>query len=462
MRILNRSRTPRILALCLTVVFLAAHASMALAQDQLKFKPGFNLFSRDQDIQLGREASAEIEKELPLVKDTRVTRYVSELGNRLARFAPGDSNYPWEFKVVDSQDINAFALPGGFIYVNRGILEAADNEAQVAGVIAHEIGHVVMRHGTHRASQVMLAQMPLAIFGSILGQGTSLGAQLAQLGIGLGVNSILLKNSRGAESQSDRIGTYMLYHAGYDPHAMAQFFEIIQQKYPQRTIEFFSDHPNPENRIAKVDALIPELGPTRDWTTDSREFQLAKAETLRMPPPPKGKPAPTASAITPAAPPAPSRSSLRYRGNGFTIDFPANWKVKESEGGIILAPEGGIVTGAGGTAAQAYGASISRYVPPRGRRVTLSQATRQIIDSLQNSNPNLRVVKRTEARVKGRAAVFTLLENDSPLQGQKETDQLVTVSGRDGVLAVVFIAPQSAYNSYQPAFDKMLKSLEVR
>jgi Zn-dependent protease with chaperone function len=453
-------RVPKSLALCLTVVCLAAMP--ALAQDQLKFKPGFNLFSHDQDIQLGREASAEIEKELPLLKDPQVTRYVSDLGHRLTKFAPGESNYPWTFKVVDSQEINAFALPGGFIYVNRGVLEAADNEAQVAGVMAHEIGHVVMRHGTNRASHAMLAQMPLAIFGSVLGRSTSLGAQLAQLGIGLGVNSILLKNSRTAESQSDQMGTYMLYHAGHDPHAMAEFFDIIQKKYPQRTIEFFSDHPNPENRIAEVDALIPQFGPTRDWRPDSREFQLAKAGILKMPAPPKGKPAPTASAIVPAAPPAPSNRFVRYRGNGFAIAIPDNWKVEESQGGVIMAPSGGIVMGAEGGSAQAYGASISRDIPPRGRRVNLTQATRQLIDSLRNSNPNLRVVKQTRARVRGRAALSTLLENDSPLQGQKETDHLVTVSGRGAVLAVVFIAPQSAYDSYRPTFEAMLRSLEIR
>ena len=459
MRSLNLRKMLAPLALGLMSACLAA--APALAKDVVDFKPGFNLFSRDQDIQLGRESSAEVEKEVPLMKDSQVTRYVSDLGMRLAKLAPGDTNYPWSFKVVDSQEINAFALPGGFIYVNRGVLEAADNEAEVAGVIAHEIGHVVMRHGTHRASQAMLAQMPLAIFGSILGQSTSLGAQLAQLGIGLGVNSILLKNSRGAESQSDQIGTYTLYQAGYNPHAMADFFEIIQKKYPQRTLEFFSDHPNPENRIAKVDALIPQLGPARDWKSDSREFQLARAEILKMPPSPKSKPAPTASASVPAAPAAPSNSLVKYQGKGFAISLPDNWKVQESEGGVILAPAGGIVAGAEGDSAQAYGASISRYVPA-SRRVGLKQATQQIIDSLRNSNPNLQIVKQSKGRVKGRAALSTLLENDSPLQGQKETDHLVTVSGRDGILVLVFIAPQPAYDSYRPAFEAMLKSLEVR
>jgi Zn-dependent protease with chaperone function len=459
MRSLNLRKMLALLVLGLLPACLAAMP--ASAKEALEFKPGFNLFSHNQDIQLGREASTEVEKEVSLVKDSEVTRYVSDLGMRLTKFAPGDTDYPWSFKVVDSQDINAFALPGGFIYINRGVLEAADNEAEVAGVIAHEIGHVVMRHGTHQASQAMLAQMPLAIFGGILGQSTSIGAQLAQLGIGLGLNSILLKNSRGAESQADQIGTYTLYQAGYNPHAMADFFEIIQKKYPQRTIEFFSDHPNPENRIARVDALIPELGPARDWKTDSREFQLAKAEVLKMPPPPKAKPAATASAAAPVAPPGPSNRLVKYQGKDFAMARPDNWKVQESQGGVILAPEGGIVTEAGGNSAQAYGASVSRFVPS-SRRVSLRQATQQIIDSLRNSNPNLRIVRQTAGRVQGRAAYSTMLENDSPLQGQKETDRLVTVSGRDGVLVLVFIAPQSAYESYRPTFEQMLKSLEVR
>ncbi len=447
----------------MAMLSLAALAAPASPAQEPNFKPGYNLFSKQQDIQLGREASQEIEKEVRLVTDTQVVGYVSDLGQRLARLAPRDADvYPWEFKVVDSQEINAFALPGGFIYVNRGVLEAAENEAQLAGVIAHETGHVVMRHGTHRATQVMIAQMPLAILGGVLGRSTSIGAQLAQLGIGLGLNSILLKNSRGAESQSDEIGTYILYKAGYDPHAMAEFFEIIAQKYPQRTIEFFSDHPNPENRIKKVDALIARLGPPNEARKDSREFELAKNRILGMPVPPKGEAAPTATASAhgPAAPAAPSNRLLGYRGEGFAIAYPDNWEVRKSDGGLTLAPPGGLVSGPQGDAAQAYGASISRYMPARDQ--SLSDATQKLIDSLRYSNPNLRVVGQSRFRVNRRAALSTLLENDSPLEGQKEIDRLITVSGRDGVLAVVFIAPQSAYDAYQATFSAMLGSLRVR
>ena len=150
-----------------------------------------------------------------------------------------------------------------YIYVNRGIFEVAENEAQLAGVIAHESGHVVMRHGTHIASQAVLAQGGMVILASILGQGGSLSSQLAQLGLGLGVDSLLLRNSRYAETQADEVGTYILYQAGYDPHAMVQFFQIIATKYPQRTLQFFSDHPNPDNRIKDVDGEIAQLGPPR-------------------------------------------------------------------------------------------------------------------------------------------------------------------------------------------------------
>ncbi len=288
----RRSDKRLVASMALALLFLAP--GMAWGVERLKFKPGFNLFSAQQDVQLGKENAEQIDKELPLVTDPQVLRYINDLGRRLASLAPNNnSEYAWTFKVMNSSDINAFALPGGYIYVNRGAIEAAENEAQIAGVMAHESGHVVMRHGTHEASQALLAQAPLAILGGILGQAGSLTAQLAEMGLGLGVNSILLKNSRSAESQADEVGTYILYQAGYDPHAMAQFFEIVEKKYPQKTIQFFSDHPVPENRIKAVDSEIPLLGPAKEWKTDSPEFEDAKKRLLSLPAPPTAKPAPS-------------------------------------------------------------------------------------------------------------------------------------------------------------------------
>jgi len=445
----------------LVLAVLVVLPSLAFAAEQLRFKPGFNLFSPQQDVQVGREASAEVEKQLPLVKDAQLERYVSDLGRRLTQDAPNNAGYEWTFKVVNSQDINAFALPGGFIYVNRGVLEAAEDEAQLAGVMAHEIGHVVMRHGTHQASQIMLAQVPLAILGGVLGRSSSLSAQLAEFGISFGVNSIFMKNSRSAESQADQIGTYILYRDGYDPHAMAQFFGIIDKKYPQQGLQFLSDHPNPGNRVKKVDELIPQLGPAKEGKPGSPEFQVAKKKLLAMPPAPKAKPGAAPAASPPSPPPPPSSRLVKYQGEGFAIAHPDNWEVQKGQEGVTLAPPGGVLTGPQGEWAQAYGASVSQYVP-RKKGWGLIDATQQLLDSLRQSNPNLRVVKQTSLKIKGRPALSTLLENDSPLPGQKETDRLVTVRAKDAMLAVIFVAPQSAFEAYRPTFDAMLKSLELR
>jgi beta-barrel assembly-enhancing protease len=286
----NHDRTSATLAAVLAA--LVGIPGILWGVQELKFKPGWNMFSPQQDVQVGRENAAQVDKELPILQDAVVERYVNELGRRLSAYTPNNrEEYVWQFKVVNSPDINAFALPGGFIYVNRATIQAAQDEAQLAGVMAHEEGHVVMRHGTHQASTMMLAKGGLGILGGLLGgQGGSLGGQALQSIVGLGVNSAFLHNSRQAESQADQVGTYVLYQAGYDPHAMVQFFQIIEQKYPQRTLQFFSDHPNPENRIQKVDEEIPQLGPAKQWKTDSPEFEAVKKRVLAMPPPPKPRP----------------------------------------------------------------------------------------------------------------------------------------------------------------------------
>jgi len=161
------------------------------ADSRTKLKPGWNLFSPQQDIEMGRESAKQAEMQLPILNDRQATSYIDTLGKQLASHAPGEK-YPYQFKIVNDTAINAFALPGGFIYVNRGAIEAADSENQIAGVMAHEIGHVVLRHGTNQVSKAYLAQAPLAILGGVLGR-NSIGSVLAQLGVGFGLNSLFLK-----------------------------------------------------------------------------------------------------------------------------------------------------------------------------------------------------------------------------------------------------------------------------
>jgi Zn-dependent protease with chaperone function len=458
MRVTEQTR--RKLASAFLLAGLTLSPTLARGVGKPDFKPGYNFYSLQADAQLGKESSAQVDKQLPLLNDAEALKYLNSLGKRLVAFAPNNHpEYAWQFRIVNSAEINAFALPGGYIYVNRGVFEVAEDEAQIAGVIAHESGHVVMRHGTHIASQAVLAQGGMAILSSVFGQSDSLTSQLAQLGLGLGVDSLLLKNSRTAETQADEVGTYILYRAGYDPHAMVQFFQIIAKRYPQRTLQFFSDHPNPQNRIKDVDAEIAQLGPPREARTDSPEFARVKQYLAALAPPPQQRGTPKSDAKK-HPPPLPSANLIRYDGKIFALDYPDNWQVQRGEDSVALFPSGGMVTGAEGETAQAYGVAVSLYAPQQGNW-GLVDATQELIESMRQANPQLHVLQQTGMNLHGNPAVSTLLQNDSPIEGQRETDHLVTVRRGDSVLAFIFIAPAGAFESYAPTFDKVLQSINL-
>ncbi len=286
----RNQKCSRALTLGAGVSLFAAVISVGMASEP-DFHPGFNLFSLPQDVEVGRENVAVVVRQVPILLDDTVTRYLNELGRRLDDFAPNNQrDYVWQFAVLNSGEVNAFALPGGYIFVNRATIEAAQNEAQLAGVLAHEEGHVVLRHGTHQLSETMLAEAPLALLGSLVGQEDSFARKVVQyLGAGV-LEAALLKNSRSMETQADSVGAYILYQAGYDPHALPQFFEIIRQEYPADSygpLGFLSDHPDPGNRAKAVEDEIPELGPAKAWTTDAPAFRDVKSHLLSLPPPPK-------------------------------------------------------------------------------------------------------------------------------------------------------------------------------
>jgi len=261
------------------------HLLAPLLAGQLhRFKPGFNLFSRDQDIQLGKEAAAEIEKQVELVDNAELNAYISAIGSRLAE-QPQADKYPYTFKVVNDKTINAFALPGGPTYVNTGLIAAADNESQLAGVLAHEIAHVALRHGTNQASKAYLIQLPALLASQAVGNQTLLG-KLAQLGIGLGANSVLLKYSRTAETQADLLGVQIAAQAGYDPAEIARFFEKLEAEGGARAPQFLSSHPNPGNRKKAIQEEIRYL-PQQAYRADSGQLPRMKAIVARLPAPRK-------------------------------------------------------------------------------------------------------------------------------------------------------------------------------
>jgi beta-barrel assembly-enhancing protease len=265
-------------------------SSLALALAVLAFaqikepKPGFNVFNKEQDVQLGREAAAEVEKQYEVVNNAELQRYIDQLGAKLVRSRRA-SDFPYYFKVVADDSINAFALPGGPMYLNTGLFKAADNEAQLAGVMAHEISHVALRHGTNQASKANLIQLPALLAGSA-SRGGMLGG-LAQLGIGLGANSVLMNFSRSAETQADTNGVLILADAGLNPVEMARFFEKLQAAGGRqgRLAEFFSSHPNPGNRRQNIESLVRQLPRAEFSNGDDAAFRRAQEVVNRLPAP---------------------------------------------------------------------------------------------------------------------------------------------------------------------------------
>jgi beta-barrel assembly-enhancing protease len=268
-------------ALCIAAA-LAFSAPPAWG-DRTRVKPGINIFTPDQDIEIGLKVSAAAQKKLPMLNDADINAYVTELGSRLAGFAPG-KKFPYQFHIVDSKEVNSFALPGGQIFIYRGAIEEASNEAQLAGILAHEISHVALRHGTNQATRAQMSTGILGAVGGVVGGG-SFNTFAAEMSGELGGNSILLKHSKTAEVQADVVGTQILYDAGYDPRAMAQFFEGADEgRSKGKLTSFFSDHPVPSNRVARINDEVEKLGGLPpDYKTDSAEFRAVRRLIASIP-----------------------------------------------------------------------------------------------------------------------------------------------------------------------------------
>lgn len=249
------------------------------ASNDPSFNPGFNLFSHEQDIELGRASAREVTGHVALVEDEFVVSYVQRLGERLAAQAPG-YDYPYRFSVVSTREINAYALPGGFIYVNAGAVMAARNEGELAGVLAHEISHVALRHGTKQASKAYIAKTGLGILGAVTCGGENrLSRFVGDVGA-RGANLLFLKLGRSSEAEADIEGARMMAAAGYDPRDMSRFYEKLSLWSVRRPHEVLSDHPHPDERIEAIDRFAETLSRNPAPSRDSVEFRRAKARLL--------------------------------------------------------------------------------------------------------------------------------------------------------------------------------------
>ncbi len=248
-------------------------------------KPGFNLFSKEQDVQLGDEAAKEVLQKSEKVQDPAIQNYIQRVGERLAQQPEArDSGFKFSFTPLNDAQVNAFALPGGQMFIYTGLLKTVDNEGELAGVMAHEMSHVILRHGTHEASKQQIVSLPAALAGQLAGQGGGLLSKLAQLGIGLGANSVLLKFSRDAESEADALGSHLMAEAGYNPIEMAHLFQKLEATGGSDRLQFLSDHPNPGNRVKAIESEIQGL-PQRQYGFQTGQFNSMKSELSKVPAP---------------------------------------------------------------------------------------------------------------------------------------------------------------------------------
>jgi len=444
---------PKLRGLLAAVLVLAC--APGLWAQRSKLKPPWNMYSPETDVQVGKQNAEILKKRLPLCNDPKVDAYLTNLGLKLAAKLPTRGvKYPWEFHCVNSKDVNAFALPGGYVFVDRGAIEVADNEAQLAAVMAHELSHVALRHGTAQASKAQLMQGAAGIFGGIFGGSTG-GALLTQ-GVALGAGSVLLHYSRSDETQADVLGTQALYDAGYDPRAMAQFFEKLEAETKGKNPpQFLSDHPNPGNRVERVNEEIDKLGGVpANARRDSAEFEAIKREVMSLPV--VKTPPVSAGSATPAPP---SRNFADYQGNAYALKVPENWKKYEENGNVTFAPDGGISQKGG----LAYGMIVSvNKMQADASEHALDNATQALIQELAKTNPGLKVTREPgRIQLNGQPGLATYLSNDSPAGGE-EVDWLVTVLRPQGLLSFLCVAPKAAYPEYEKTFTAVLDSVRLK
>jgi len=456
----------------LTLVAISVMPFSALAQTQIKYHS--NKYSVQDDIKLGRQAAQEAESQFPLLRDETVRGYVEGVGRRLVAAIPPEFQHPefqYYFKVVNARDINAFALPGGPMYVNRGMIEAARTEGEMAGVMAHEISHVALRHGTAQASK----GQKYSILGGIAGiAGTILGGpgvgQLAQAPFAV----YLLKFSREYETEADILGAQIMARAGYDPRDLANMFQTIERQGGGGG-GFLSDHPSASDRYARINREAQLLRVNTAGYRDSREFARVQ-ERLRG----YGS-APTMAEIQRSGqrypvgeqtgnypnnnPPSGrvSYPSNRYQSvsifnGGVNVSVPSNWRQINEGNSVWFVPEGAYGQ-YNGQAVYTHGASFG--VGQTNSR-NLQGATQELINSFGQGNNNLRTsggYQRTS--LDGRQALWTTLTNINEVTGRPENIRLITTQLRNGQLFyMVAVAPQNE-RGFDTAFDQILRSIRI-
>jgi hypothetical protein len=444
----------------------------AVLSAQTRITPPPNPYPPSQDVELGRQAAAQVEQQLPVMHDDEVTSYVQDVGRRLVAAIPPElqhAEFEYVFKAVNVREINAFALPGGPMFVNRGMIEAAHSEGEVAGVMAHELSHVILRHGTAQAKTAQRYQIG-EIAGAVLGAivGGRVGSVISQ-GAQFGVGAAYLRFPREYERQADIEGSHIMARAGYDPREMANIFRTIEQTSGPGGPQWLSDHPNPGNRYEYINreaALLTIDHPLRD----TQAFDQVKTHLKRLPPAPATEQAtrnastrgPSGAQGPPpsgrAEPPA-SRYTTYTEGGQFRVSVPSNWRELQSQSSVTFAPEG------------AYGQYKGSNVFTHGVEIGIARnethdlltAADELIESLRRGNPQMgQPSSYRSISIGNRPGLTSTVSNVSEATGARETIEVFTALMRDGnLLYVLAVAPVNVFDEYQDAFQRVVQSIQL-
>lgn len=474
----SRGLSALLLAFAVLVMPLAA-----LGQSRVEMPK--NKYNVSDDVQAGQQAAQQVHQQMPILRDNSVDGYVEAVGRRLVAAIPSEFQQPsfrYSFDVVDARDINAFALPGGPMFVNRGMIEAARTEGEMAGVMAHEISHVALRHATAQATETQKFQI-----GSVLGQiaGAVIGGGVGQVvaaGSQIGFGAGALKYSRKYETQADILGAQIMARAGYDPRDLANMFRTIaQQGGGSGGPEWLSSHPNPGNREQRImqEASMLRVEGGRGDSAQFRQIQsrlrgYPRARTMaeiarsgqRYPSQGGGQQYPDQGQYPDgqqggvyARGERVAYPSTRYqtqRTSLFSVAIPSNWRQLGDQSSVSYAPEG------------AYGQQGITHGVMFGVGQTqsddLQNAAREVVGGLmQGENGYLRQAGGfTRSTIDGRAALATTLTGRSPLTGRAERVTIVTTTlGNGQVFYMAAVSPQNEYATYQRAFNDILRSLQL-
>ena len=486
----------RRLSYVMATLLLATQLQAVVGEPQLP-DPGHPGMSREEQIQLGYQAAAEVYKQTPVLPDSSPeTQYIRQLGQKLVATIPQQYSWPFQFHVIPQKEINAFALPGGPMFVNIGTITSADNEAELVGVMAHEMAHVYMQHSAKQAGKSSTIAGLAGLAGAILGSSGSLLGQLAGAGIEFGAQGLILKYSRSDESQADAVGAIIMYKAGYNPQAMADFFRKLGAEGGQGQ-QFLSDHPNPGNREQAIEKEVASWPPKRfqptsaAFTRTKQQAETVKAYTgqqiaegaksgewaalnqrngaVFQPPSGVAVSQPASARGTASGGPVslqdvlPSSQLVTEDLGPIRIARPQNWQIiapQQKGADVRIAPQAGLAGKAIG-----YGVAING-VSPQNQQMSLDQITSELVRSFESSGDMQTLGSPQPIAVAGARGRSVMMQSTSPFpdaqgQPQKERDWLVTVPQSDGsVLFLVFVAPQAQFDRFRPTYENMLKSLQ--